>query len=319
MQIAFNIQIEIYSGKVSGSFLQKQLLEIKKYYPPQNDVNSFWARYYYHSAMGLIYSIQQKFLQCFNCYKDINLLMQSEKQFISDLPNIYHTNNNNMVNMMFLLENYDKILPLIQHQKTFMGLYKIKNPALSSKVFLNTSESELFLYYLTEQYEQGAIFIKKIEPELKKIDIKFSPAMFDLFFMMAVIYLGNEDYKAAIKWLNKILNHEKDVNLRRELQINTRLLYLIVLLEKEDLFFENQYLSVKRFLTNEKEFKKQLLTFEAIKILSDQRRSATKIKRLNQLLVGIKQLSTKATVDSLNPQFDFELWTEGQMIHKKLK
>jgi hypothetical protein len=76
---------------------------------------------------------------------------------------------------------------------------------------------------------------------------------------------------------------------------------------------------VKRFLTNEKEFKKQLLTFEAIKILSDQRRSATKIKRLNQLLVGIKQLSTKATVDSLNPQFDFELWTEGQMIHKKLK
>ena len=60
MQIAFNIQIEIYSGKVTTSFLEKQILEIKKYYPPQKEVNSFWARYYYYSAMGLIYSVQQK-------------------------------------------------------------------------------------------------------------------------------------------------------------------------------------------------------------------------------------------------------------------
>jgi hypothetical protein len=318
MQIAFNIQIEIYSGKVTKNFLEKQTVEIEKYYPPRKDVNSFWARYYYHSAMGLIYSVQQKYLQCFNCYKDINLLMQTEKQFIVDLPNIYHTNNNNMVNMMFLLENYDKILPLIQHQKTFTTIYKIKNPALTAKVFLNTTESELFLYYRTEHYEQGAFLIKRIEPELKKIDIKFSPALFDLFFIMAVVFLGNEDFKAAIKWINKILNHEKEVNIRKELQINTRLLYLIVLLEKDDLFFENQYLSVKRFLANEKEFKKHLLVFEAIKILSDQRRSAVKLKRLNQLFVSIKQLNSKMSVDSLNPQFDFQQWIEGQMIHKKL-
>jgi hypothetical protein len=75
---------------------------------------------------------------------------------------------------------------------------------------------------------------------------------------------------------------------------------------------------VKRFLANEKEFKKHLLVFEAIKILSDQRRSAVKLKRLNQLYVSIKQLNSKMSVDSLNPQFDFQQWIEGQMIHKKL-
>ena len=90
-------------------------------------------------------------------------------------------------------------------------------------------------------------------------------------------------------------------------------------MEKEDLFFENQYLSVKRFLTNEKEFKKQMLVFEAIKILSDQRRSDKKVKRLKQLFQTIKQLNSKMSADSQNPQFDFLQWIEGQMIHKKLK
>lgn len=319
MQIAFNIQIEIYNGKVTNAYIEKQLKEISNYYPPQKEYNSFWAQYYYHSAMGLIYSVQKKYLQCFNCYKDINVLMQSEKQFIVDLPNIYHTNNNNMVNLMFVLENYDRILPLIQHQKAFTGIYKIKNPALSVKVFLNTFESELYLYYKTEQFEQGVLTIKRLEPELKKVDIKFSPSLFDLFFVMSVIFWGNEDFKASIRWLNKILNHEKEVNLRKELQINTRLFYLIVLLEKEDLFFENQYNSTKRFMANEKEFKKQALVLEAIKILSEQRRSGTKKTRLMQILSAMKQMEKKIGVESLNPQFDFEQWIELKMIHEKMR
>lgn len=318
-RIAFNIQIEIYKGKVNDKFLKQQELELKKYYPPKKEVDSFWAQYYYYSAMGLIFSARQKYLQCFNCYKDINILMQNAKQFIVDLPHIYHTNNNNMVNLMFELENYDKILPLIQHQRGFMNIYKIKNQTLQQKVFLNTSESELYLYYKTEEYDKGVSVIKRIEPELKKIKINFSPSLFDLFFMMSVIFLGEADFKSAIKWLNKILNNEKDVNIRKELQINTRLLYLIVLFEKEDLFFENQYQSVKRFIANQKEFEKQILVLEIIKLLSEQRLNESKKAKLKQLVRQLKNINTDITVESLNPQFDFEQWIEGMMIHKKIK
>lgn len=319
MQIAFNIQIEIYKGRVSDSFLHNMEQEIKRYYPPLKEYNSFWARYYYYSAMGLIHSVHRKYLQCFNCFKDINLLMQEEEQFISDLPHIYHTNNNNMINLMFALENYDRILPLVQHQRIFMSVYKIKNQALSQKVFLNTNESELYLYYKTEQYEKGITTIKKIEPELKKIPIRFSPSLFDLFFMMAVNFLGGEDYKSSLKWLNKILNHEREVNIRRELQINARLLYLIVLFEKDDLFFDNHYQSVKRFLSNEKEFKKQVYILEVIKLIAEQRINEQKKNKLKQLIKKIKAPDQKLTIDSLNPQFDFVEWIEAVMLHKNIK
>ncbi len=318
-RIAFNIQIEIYKGRVNNAFLKNQEVELKKHYPPKKEVNSFWAQYYYHSAMGLIFSARKKYLQCFNCYKDINILMQNSKQFIVDLPHIYHTNNNNMVNLMFVLENYDKVLPLLQHQRIFTDIYRIKNQALSQKVFLNTSESELYLYYKTEEYEKGVSAIKKIEPELKKIKLNFSPSLFDLFFMMSVIFLGEQDFKSAIKWLNKILNNEKEVNIRKELQINARLLYLIVLFEKEDLFFENQYQSVKRFIANQKEFKNQTLILEAIKLLAEQRLNDVKKGKLKQLVKHLENDSAEVVVESLNPQFDFQQWIEGMMIHKKIK
>lgn len=236
MRIAFKIQIEMYKGKVSPSFIREKMAELKEHYPPKKEVNSFWARYYYYSSLGLIYSIENKASQRLICYKEINALLENNKQFIVDLPHIYQSNNNNLVNLMFAMEKYGEVMPMINKQRSFMQTYKIKNATLSKMVFIHTNESELFLLYKLGATEVGASRIKKIEPELKSISLLFSPALFDLFFMIAVINFCEEDHRSAIKWLNKILNTEREMNIRIEQRINTRLLYLIVLYEKEDLF-----------------------------------------------------------------------------------
>lgn len=317
MRIAFRIQIEIYKGNTSPSFYRSQEEEIKKCYPPKKDVNSFWAKYYYFSGMALIYSTRNLRLQQYNCYKEINALMQNASQFIVDLPRIYHTNNNNLVNLMFVLEKSNEAKQLIQHQRTFMQNYKIKNPALAKVIFLNTNESELFLFYKSEQYDKGIELIKRIDPELKKISLLFSPIIFDLLYMMAVVSLCAEDYKSSVKWLNKILNTEKEMNIRMELRINTRLLYLITLYEKEDLFFDNQYNSVKRFMSQEKSHKTQAKILEIIHLFSDEKPSEIKKTKVKQLFKLIKADRKKLRADAIDKQFDFEQWIEGQLIHKK--
>ena len=317
MRIAFRIQIEIYKGNVSSTFYSSQEQEIKKIFPPPKEVNSFWAKYYYFSGMGLIYSMRNMKIQQYKCYKEINALMQNASQFIVDLPRIYHINNDNLVNLMFVLGKNDEAKTLIQHQRTFMQMYRIKNPALVNVIFLNTNESELYLFYKTEQYEKGLELVKKIEPELKKISILFSPIIFDLLFIMAVIGLCAQDYKSSVKWLNMILNSEKEMNIRMELRINARLLYLIVLYEKEDLFFDNQYNSVKRFMAQESGYKKQSIILEIIHLFSDEKPSERKKSKARQLYKLIKAKRKKLGADAIDKQFDFERWIEEMFIHKK--
>jgi len=166
------------------------------------------------------------------------------------------------------------------------------------------------LLYKQGETKAGVNLIKKIESELKKISLLFSPALFDLFFMMAAIAFCEEDYRAAIKWLNKILNTEREMNIRIEQRINTRLLYLIVLFEKEDLFFDNHYLSTKRFLAQEKKHQGSLRMLEAIRYISDGKQTAQKKEKLKQLFKKIK--TEKIKEDSIDKQFDFVEWIESK-------
>jgi hypothetical protein len=313
MRIAFKIQVEMYKGKVAPSFTKAVEAELRTHYPPPKEVNSFWARYYYYSSMGLIYSIQDKAKERLVCYHAINDLMQQEKAFIVDLPHIYHTNINNLVNLMLTMEKYDEVMPLVREQRSFMQTYRIKNPALSKKILINTWESELLLLYKKGVYEVGSAVIKRIEPELKKISLTFSPSMFDLLFMMAVISFSDDDHRSAIKWLNKILNTEREMNIRIELRINTRLLYLVVLHEKEDLFFDNQYQSVKRFLSQEKKHQGAMRILEIIRLIADTKPTEQKRKRMRQLYKQIRADSKKISADSIDRQFDFVEWIESKL------
>ncbi len=319
MRLAFKIQIEMYKGKVSNGFIRETEAELKKYYPPKKDVNSFWARYYYYSSMGLILSIQNKAKERLGCYHEINKLMQQQKAFIVDLPHIYHTNINNLVNLMLVMEKYDEVMPLVQEQRRFMQTYRIKNPALAKKILINTWESELLLLYKKGVYEVGSHLIKRIEPELKKISLTFSPAMFDLLFIMAVVSFSDDDHRSALKWLNRILNTEREMNIRIELRINTRLLYLVVLHEKQDLFFDNQYQSMKRFISQEKKHPSSLRILEMIRLIADEKPNEQKKKRMRLMYAQIKADNKKISADSIDKQFDFLEWIGSKLGERKVK
>jgi hypothetical protein len=130
---------------------------------------------------------------------------------------------------------------------------------------------------------------------------------------MAVICFADDDFRGVIKWLNKILNSERDMNIRIELRINTRLLYLITLHEKEDLFFDNQYQSVKRFISQEKKNLSAIRILEIIRLIADAKPSEQKRKRMKQLYKQIKTDNKKLPADSIDRQFDFVEWIESKL------
>ncbi len=308
MQIAFNIQIRVDKGNVPATYFRSMEKLLKQSLPSTPQWDSFWAKYYYHSAMGLLYSIRDMHEERYQCYKDIQELMTGAPQFIRDLPGVYHLNINNLVNVMFLLGKYGEAELLIARQRLFPEVYAIKRPALSRIVFLQTYESELYLYYKTGRYADGAATAKKIEHEVRKIELSFSPLLFDLFFMLAITELMEKNYKAATRWLNRLLNAEREASFRKELQVNARLLYLVVLFESHDVLFDNRLAAAKRFIGQEKQYKTQLHILEVIRLLAEDL-SDPKNKAGLKKHVAVLQKKNKISVEeSLNKQFDFREW-----------
>lgn len=313
MQIAFNVQIQIEKGKVPESFLQETLKKLKENFPARTEMRSFWINYYYQSALGLVYTVQNKHLKRYACYKEIKSIMDQASQFIKDIPSVYHINSNNLVNVMCFLGKFDEAKNIVKRQKGFLDEYKIKRPALAKIIFLNTSESELFLHYKSKQYAAGAALVKEIEPRVRQIELNFNPFLFDLMYMMAVSELMVNNFKSALKWLNQVLNAEREIKFRKELQINARLLYLLVLFESHDILFENRLNSTKRFIAQDPQFHNSLFTLEAIRMLADPKLMKKKGGELQKHIIRIRKESRRANEEALNKQFDFAEWLERKM------
>ncbi|CAN5399419.1 hypothetical protein BH09BAC5_BH09BAC5_01850 [soil metagenome] len=314
MQIAFTMQIQIDKGKVSDSFLKNSLQDLKKNYPLRQDMQSFWVNYYYHSTLGLIFTVQNKHLKRYSCYKEIKVIMDKAPQFIVDLPAIYHTNSNNLVNVMCFLGKYDEAENIVNSQQKFTTTYKINRPGLSDIIFLNTSESRLFIIYKTGRKEDVGALVRQIEIRLRKIDPNINPVIFDLMFMMSVSELMVNNFKGALKWLNQILNTEREIKSRKELQINARLLYILVLFESHDKLFENHLNSAKRFIVQDSKFHNELIVVEAIRILADPKLLKKNKAEIPGLIQRIRKDSRRTNEAALNKQFDFAEWIEKKYV-----
>lgn len=319
MQLAFNIQIQIDKGNVSRQLITESEKRLKKLYPLQKEKQSFWINYYYHSARGLLFSVKNNQQERFACYREIKRIMDEAPQFIKDLPSIYHTNYNNLVTGMFVLRKYDVAEGLIRKQRSFLQLHGVKNQVVQKVNFLNTAENELYLHYKLRNIKEGEKVVKRIEAEVKKIKPSFSTVLYDLLFFMAVTDLLAHNYSSALKWLNRILNAGQEVYYRKELQLNTRLLYLVTLFESNDWLFENRLNATKRLLAQESAFKLQSHIFEALKLIFEDNPTTKNKELLRKKITEIRKYQKRSNEELMNKTFDFLEWIENKQKEGKGK
>jgi hypothetical protein len=319
MRLAFNIQIQIDKGIMSKTNIKESEKRVELLYPKDKKKTSFWINYYYHSARGLLFSVKNDHKERFNCYREIKKVMDEAPQFIKDLPLIYHTNYNNLVSGMFVLRKYDVAEGLIRKQRLFLQTHGVKNQTVQRINLFNTVENELYLHYKLGNIEEGERVVRKIEPEVKKTKPSFSPVLYDLLFFMAVTDLMAKNYSGAIKWLNRILNAGQEVYYRKELQLNTRLLYLIVLHESNDWLFENRMNATKKILASETAFPLQLLMFETLRIIFEDHPTPKNKEALKKKIIEIKRTQNKSNEELLNKTFDFLEWIEHKVKDGKGK
>lgn len=308
MQLAFDIQVQIDKGKADKKFIRRRKKDLDAVFPPRPQVNSFWSKYYYYSGMALLYTIGSNNTERYRCYREIKKIMDQSPQFIRDLPAIYHLNYNNLVNIMLYLKKFTETEALLQEQRVFLAWHHIRNPNFETRVFIHTYESELYLCYKTARYERAAELARQIEPDVKKIPLNFGPILFDLYYFMAISELMAKNHKGATRWLNRILNAEPEVHFRKELQINARLLYLVVLLETDDLLFENRLKAAQRFMNAEKSFRKQVRILNGIALAAEDLSLPKNRAALRACVAELKKDYAVGAEELLNKNFDFAEW-----------
>jgi hypothetical protein len=313
MKVAFDIQVRIDKGAADKAFIRRAKTQLAGIYPPAPEANGFWASYYYYSALALLYTIENNNNERYRCYREIKKLMDAAPQFIRDLPAIYLLNYNNLVNIMLFLKKFAETAVLLKQQRTFLAEHKIRNPNFETRVFINTFESELYLLYKTAQHDKAAEIASEIEPALKKIPGTFGPILFDLYYFMAITGLMAKNHKSASRWLNRILNAEGQINFRTELQINARLLYLVILCETNDVLFDNRLKAARRFLAAAGGFKKQRLILEAIALAEQDLALTANRRALKDIVTQLKKQHQVAREELLNKNFDFTEWLENRL------
>ena len=307
---AFVIQFRVEKGNIHEQFLNAQLKALKENFPARQDQRTFWISYYYLSGARIVYTLQNKYSKRYECFKGIKSIMEKSPHMIKEFPAIYHSNSNNLINVQCFLGKYDEAKMNIKSQQEFLQTYRIKRETLARIVFLNTSESELFIHYKTKNYAVGTSLVKKIEPRVKKIDGNFNPNLYDLLFMMAVSELMVKNFKGASKWVNQLINADPQIILRKELQINARVLYIIILFESNDRLFENRLGATKRLVAQEPEFHNQLKILEVIRMLAEPKLLKKKISVFQKYISQIRKESKRANEEALNKQFDFAEWLD---------
>jgi hypothetical protein len=180
---------------------------------------------------------------------------------------------------------------------------------------------EINRYFMLGDFTAGVAMVPSIVDDLDKFLPKLDKHYVLIFYYkIACLYFGNENFKEAIQWLNKITN-SRDIDLREDIHSFSRILSLICHFELGHRDLVDYYItSTYRFLSK----KGNLHQFQKI-ILSFLKRLRDEIKP-NDLIKGFAGLKEQLLPLAANPYekrafiyFDIISWLESKIEQKPVQ
>jgi hypothetical protein len=205
--------------------------------------------YLYYSYTGYCFFIHD-FKKGYVYAKKLAILFESTPEMIYRKGEFYIRALNNLLSAQHKLNLY------AEFYETHKKLIALKRDAIFHKtenINLNLFKTiylhEINRHYMLGEFTAGTRIIKKLETELENfIPILDHHTVLVFYYKIACLYFGANSFKAAVKWLNKIIN-EKEVELREDIHSFSRILRLISYFELGDTeLVEYSIKSTYRFL-----------------------------------------------------------------------
>ncbi|TND10637.1 MAG: hypothetical protein FD123_279 [Bacteroidetes bacterium] len=203
---------EMYFILVSETYVrsEKNTLRSKKIMshplmktPPTASLRS---RFNFHRTHSLYYYISADFRRYYEHCKVIADLLGQHPAVLSESPKAHIVALQNLLIAQKNLRLYDELFVTLKHLKKFeSGPIDIR-----AQVFAIAHDIELTIYIDTGQFEKGALLAGTISRGLDQYKEYISPSHELLFyFNVAYNFIGCGNYRKALTWLNKMVNHPK--------------------------------------------------------------------------------------------------------------
>ena len=212
--------------------------------------SGFWEKLYFYQAHVWYHTINQNFKACYRYAQKWVDLFEQAPHLKESQTMLYIKGLHNVLASLFNMMYYSRFREVLQVLEDFAANQTRRaTPNTEILLFQYIWTNRINACFLEARFTEGVEIIPELLEQLSQYK-----AQLDLhrtlvfYYKIACLYFGNGQYKQAIKYLNRIIDH-KELNLREDLQCFARILNLVAHYEAgQDAELEYQIRSVYHFL-----------------------------------------------------------------------
>ena len=212
--------------------------------------SGFWEKLYFYQAQVWYHTINQDFRACYRYAQKWVDLFEAAPHLQESQTMLYIKGLHNLLAVLFNMLYYSKFKEVLQVLEDFgANQTRRATPNTESLLFQYIWTNRINACFLEGRFTEGVEIIPELLEQLGQyrgqLDLHRTLVF---YYKIACLYFGSGQYRQAIKYLNRVIDH-KEQGLREDLQCFARILNLVAHYEAgQDAELEYQVRSVYQFL-----------------------------------------------------------------------
>jgi hypothetical protein len=276
---------------------------------------SFKAKTLHYNFSSLHYNSVNNFIESHNQNKkSIQHLNSNTDMLMQQLPN-YIDSVNNIIYALIKMGRYEEVM---YHIDKIKGL-PVESITDKARIFAFVTGGQILYYLKTGQHQTGMGCIPEWKKQLSIYKDKLNVVGFyALCLDIEAICFASEDYRQALQWNNKVLNHP-EIKLHYDFYSNARIAELIIHYELNNVdTFQSLVRSYNLFLKKNSftgKFEQAFLNFfkQLSKTIDEQKHKHAFIHFFEQLT----ELSANSYERELFDVFDLQGWLRSKIDSRR--
>ena len=274
--------------------------------------NLYTGYYFFIQDFEQGYLTARKWVRLYDAHKELRL--SRTESYLNAI--------NSLMIGQYKLNKYKKFVNTSRRLREIRHYPKnLMNENIRLKLLKYTYVHEFNRIFMLGDFKAGVVLMNRIKPGLEDfIDQLDNHSRIILFYKVACLYFGNDNYHEAIQWLNRILNSE-NIDLREDIHSFARILNLICHFELGNMDVIDYYIrSTYRFMLKKHDlyrFQKAILSF--LRKLSGEFSEDDLIPEFEKLLSMLIPLQDRPFEKRAFIYFDIISWLESKIQKRKVQ